>query len=68
MYMVTAIRDIYEESGVEIAGVFDDVEKAYEVKLKVETWMKENEYECYGVFITPVKVNHVAWYEIEEDV
>lgn len=68
MYMVTAICNIYETNGVEVAGVFDDAEKAYEAKLKVEKWMEENEYEDYEVFVSHVAVNHIAWYEIEEDI
>lgn len=69
MYMVTAIRDTYDvECGVEVAGVFDDTEKAYEAKLRVEKWMEENEYEDYKVFVSRVSVNNIAWYEIDEDI
>ena len=68
MYMVTAIRDIYETNGVEVVGIFDTEEKAYEAKTKVEEWMEEEEYEDYEVFVTPIKVNHIEYYEIEEDI
>lgn len=72
MYIVTAnrdiTRDVYETNGVEVAGIFDDAEKAYEAKLKVEKWMEENECEDYEVYVTPIKVNQLAWYEIEEDI
>lgn len=71
MYIVTVVKDIYEaeyNSGVEVAGVFDDVEKAYEAKVKVENWLKENEYEDWEIFISPVAANHISWYEIEEDI
>ena len=68
MYMVTAIRDIYETNGVEVAGIFDSEEKAYEAKSKIEAWMEKEEYEDYEVFVNPVKVNHIAWYDIEADI
>lgn len=68
MYMVTAIRDIYETNGVEIAGIFDTEEKAYEAKAKVVAWMEEEEYEDYEVFVTPMDVNRIKWYEVEEDI
>ena len=68
MYIVTAIREIYDTTNVEVAGIFDTEEKAYEAKEKVVEWMEENEYEDYEVFVSPTKVNHLAWYEIEEDI
>lgn len=68
MYMVTAIRDTYETNGVEVAGIFDTEEKAYEAKAKVVEWMEENEYEDYEVFVSPMSVNRIAWYEVEEDI
>lgn len=40
MYMVTAIKDIYDANGVEVVGIFNDAEKAYKAKLKVEEWME----------------------------
>lgn len=68
MYMVTAIRDIHEANGVEVAGIFDTEEKAYEAKAKVVEWMEENKYEDYEVFVNPIGVNHIGWYEVEEDI
>lgn len=68
MYMVTAIRDTYEANGVEVAGIFDTEEKAYEAKAKVVEWMEENEYEDYEVFVSLMSVNHITWYEVEEDI
>ena len=68
MYMVTAIRDIYETNGVEVVGIFNTKEKAYEAKSKVVEWMEENEYEDYEVFVSPMGVNHIKWYEVEEDI
>lgn len=67
MYIVTAIRDVYESNGVEVAGIFDTEEKAYKAKEKVEKWMEDNECEYYEVFVSNTKINHIAWYEIEED-
>ena len=68
MYMVTAIRDTYEANGVEVAGIFDTEEKAYEAKAKVVEWMEENEYEDYEVFVSLMSVNHITWYEVEEGI
>ena len=68
MYMVTAIKDTCEANGVEVAGIFDTEEKAYEAKQKVEAWMEENEYEDYEVFVNPMDVNRIEWYEVEEDI
>lgn len=68
MYLVTAIRDIYESNGVEVVGIFDTEEKAYSAKAKVVEWMEENEYEDFEVFVNKMQVNHIAYYEIEEDI
>lgn len=68
MYIVTAIREIDDTTNVEVAGIFDTPEKAFEARTKVTEWMEENEYDNYEVFIQPTKVNHLAWYEIEEDI
>lgn len=68
MYMVTAIRDTYEAYGVEVAGIFDTEEKAYEAKAKVVEWMEDNDYEDYEVFVSPMDINRIEWYEIEENI
>lgn len=68
MYIVTAIRDTYETNNVEVAGIFDTAEKAYEAREKVVEWMEENEYKDYEVFVSPITVNNIAWYEIDEDI
>ena len=68
MYMVTAIRELSETYSVEVAGIFDTEDKAYEAKNKVESWMVNNGYEDYEVFVSPATVNRLAWYEIEEDI
>lgn len=68
MYMVTAIRDTYEANGVEVAGIFDTIEKAYKAKAKVEEWMEDNAYEDYEVFVSPMDTNRIEWYEVEEDI
>jgi hypothetical protein len=69
MYMVTAVRDIYDtEYGVEVAGIFDTEEKAFKAKAKVVEWMEENEYEDYEVFVSPMDVNRIEWYEVEKNI
>ena len=69
MYIVTAIRDTSDsEYGVEIAGIFDDENKAYAAKEEIETWMEENEYENYEVFVTPMNINCIKWYDIDKTV
>lgn len=68
MYMVTAIRDTYEANGVEVAGIFDTEKKAYEAKAKVVKWMEDNDYEDYEVFVSPMDINCIKWYEVEEDI
>lgn len=69
LYIVNAIRDCdINETGVEVAGIFDTREKASMAKRMVEDWMEENEYDNYEVFIYPTNVNHLAWYDIETDI
>lgn len=67
MYIVTAIKDKYDDIGLEIVGIFDDSDKAYEAKEMVENWMKENEFEDYEVFVNNAfDLNQIRWYEIEK--
>jgi hypothetical protein len=66
--MVTAVRDIYEETGVEVAGIFDTEEKAYEAKARVEKWMKDNDWDDCAVFVNHMETNRIAWYEVEDDI
>ena len=68
LYIVTAIRDIDETNNVEVAGVFDTPEKAFEARAKVVQWMEDNEYDNYEVFVNQTKINYLAWYEIEENI
>lgn len=69
VYIVTAIRDGENSPcGVEVVGVFDSEAKANKAKKKVIKWMKENDYVNYGVFVSNTKINHMAWYEIEENI
>ena len=68
LYIVTAIRDIDETNNVEVAGVFDTPEKAFEAREKVVKWMEDNEYDNYEVFVNQTKTNYLAWYEIEENI
>ena len=68
MYLVTVVKDIYEEAiGVEIAGMFDTEKKAYEAKAKVVEWLDDEGYEDYKVFVTLYEPNKLNWYEIEEN-
>lgn len=68
-YMVTAIRDTDDhEYGVEVAGIFDTEEKAIKAKNKVKNWMEEEEYEDSEVYIHPMNMNRLEWYDIEEDI
>lgn len=67
LYMVTALRDVYlRESGVEIAGVFDSIDKAISAKVAVEKWMQDNGYEDYDIMVNSVDLNRLEWYEIEK--
>lgn len=71
MYLVTAVRDIYEASyngGVEVVGIFDTEEKAFKAKARVAKWMEEEEYEDYEVFVSSMNVNRIEWYDVEEDI
>ena len=68
-YLVTVIKDIYEETiGVEVAGVFDTEEKAYEAKVKVAEWLKAEGFEDFKVFVSPYEMNRLTWYEIDEQI
>lgn len=69
MFLVTAVKDKYEEApSVEIAGVFTTEAKAYEAKSKVQEWMEANGFEDAEVFVTPIEPDHLAWYDIEQQV
>ena len=61
MYMVTAIRDTYEANGVEVAGIFDTEEKAYEAKAKVVEWMEENGSASQGQYSPPPGQSDPPW-------
>lgn len=65
-YLVTAIKDVYEETlGVEVAGVFDTEKKAYEAKAKVTEWLEANGFKDFKVFVSPYEMNRLTWYEID---
>lgn len=69
MYLVTAVKDIYEDNnGVEVAGIFDSEEKAQKAKKKVEDWLAEHEFEDSAVFALPCDINKIKWYSIEENI
>ena len=68
MYIVTAIREIDDTTNVEVAGIFDTSEKAYEAQRIVSDWMEQNEYNNYEVFVQPTNVNHISWYDIKKDI
>lgn len=66
MYIVTAIRDVFDFAGVEVAGIFETEEKAIEAKQQVKQWMKDNEHENSEVFATPIEANKLTWYDIDK--
>lgn len=69
IYIVTAVKDINTEScGVEVAGIFDTEEKAYQVKDEIMEWLEDNRFEDHEVYVTPITINHLNWYEIEKDI
>ena len=67
MYIVTAVKDIYEtDGGVEVAGIFDTEEKAEQAKDSARKYLyEEGWYDC-KVFIYPCEVNHLKWYSMEK--
>lgn len=65
-YLVTAIRDCEESNGVEIAGIFDTEQRAYEAKARVSEWMEKEGFDNWTVFVSPYEMNRLAWYEIDE--
>lgn len=66
-WIVTVIQDIYEEtSGVEIAGLFSSEAKAYKAKAKVQDWLEKEGREDYAIFVTPVDIDTLKWYEMTE--
>ena len=69
MYLVSVKKDIYDEenNGVEIAGLFELEEKAYEAKEKITKWLEEEGYSSFEVFVSLYEINHLAWYEINEN-
>lgn len=69
MYLVTVVKDIYDSeynSGVEVAGVFESEEKALVAKEKIISWLEEEEYEDYEIFVTLRDINRLKWDEINE--
>ena len=67
LHLVTVVKDIYEDAaGVEIAGLFSSETKANEARLKVQNWLDEEEHEDYAIFVKPVEVDTLSWYEINE--
>ena len=66
MYLVTVIRE--QETGVEVAGIFDTEEKANEAKKKIRKWMHDNECDDYVIYVISCEVNRLAWYEVEEHI
>ena len=67
-YLVTAIRDIDDTNNVEVAGVFDTIEQAYKAKDIISNWMENNELENFEVFVTPIILNNLSWYEINKNI
>lgn len=68
VYIVTAIKELSDTNTVEVAGVFDTLPKAFKAQAMVEKWMVDNEYDNYEVFVCDANMNHLCWYEIEENI
>lgn len=71
LYIVTATRYFDDETDfiVEIAGIFDTPEKAFEAREKVVAWIEKNEYDNYDVFVLQhTRINQLFWYDLEEDI
>ena len=68
MYLVTVIKDRYDETntGVEIAGIFSTREKAYTARKIVEEWLKKEGFEDGIVMVTECTLDHLGWYEINK--
>lgn len=66
MYLVTVVREVTNDCGVEVVGIFDSEEKAYKAQAKVEKWMKDNDYDDYEIFVTHTEINCMKWYGLEE--
>lgn len=62
MYLVNVVREVNEEEVLELAGVFDEEEKAYDAKNKIEEWLEEHGYENYQVFVESSELNAITWY------
>ena len=69
MYMVTVKKDAYDEtSGVEVAGIFDDVHKARKARNVVAKELKKAGFEDGAAFVVDMEVNKVKWYSLEVEV
>lgn len=66
MYIVTAIRDVEEATGVEIAGVFDSEPKANAARNEVAEWLSNDGYEDFEVYVLPIEKNMLKWYDINK--
>lgn len=66
MYLVTVIKDRYDETntGVEIAGTFSSEEKAYTAREIVEEWLKKEGFTDGIVMVTKCILDYLGWYEI----
>ena len=66
MYIVTAIKNVEEATGVEIAGVFDSEEKANDARNDVAAWLSNDGYEDFEVYVYPIEKNMLKWYDINK--
>ena len=68
LYVVMVVRDVDTPGIVELAGVFDTIEKASKAQEKVEEWL-EYEGANYDIYILEhTRINHLSWRDdLEED-
>jgi hypothetical protein len=68
-YLVTVIKDKDEENiGVEVAGVFDTSNQADIARQHIENWLQTEGFDNYEIFVSPIKVNQLMWYDIDKEI
>ncbi len=67
-YLVTVIKDKDEDINVEVAGVFDTSNQAYTARQHIENWLQTEGFDNYEIFVSPVKMNQLMWYDINKEI
>jgi hypothetical protein len=65
MYIVIAIKEL-NDPVVELAGIFDTQEKAFEACKMVEEWLEDDGFDNYDVFVLEAVKNFLVWYDLEK--